>query len=717
MSIYNRHFFSLYILNLRTFVLTILVLIAPSKALSQAEKSITESIHGRVLEDPYRWMEQSPEKLKDWLENENHTFSDYANKNKEFSFFRKEIEKSVTAASIFSNLQPTQKGLYYLAQISGSEISSLKLSQPNSWEKSIDINLINDGKKDKSGSRILYYHASPSGRLIVYGLTFGGDENSTMKIFDVDAKTEGSETLELSTYPYVRFLPDESGFFYVKSKSGSNADQADTYAIMLHIIGKKYTEDEVIFSGKEETRSSNFSLDGLTVEALPKAKVYLATATQGVSGTYRIYYKRFDQLAPKYNWTLIASEKEGIIGYSANSSSLFLHMNAENGKSHIESVDFAKGKINRKLVRGYKDDSIDQISASEDAIYLISRKNLRTRLVRIPFTQKKEEDYSYPIGEELYAIFSPLYGKGIFIQRRSYKFPDRFFQFDITSRKEKLISAMTSSEPVANLEVIEARAQSYDKTEIPYFIIKSMSTALSKETPAILNSYAAYGTVTTSSYNRNAKAWYESGGIRIECMARGGGDLGEAWHEAGKRAKKKNSVLDTIACAEDLVKKGYTSPKKLGFIGSSAGGIIVGALVTQRPDLFAAVVGNVAAVHLARLKYTRYGPDNISEFGDIDDPVEGPIILDLDGYYSIKRGNSYPSVLMTHGYNDARVPVWMPAKFAARLKENKADKRPIFMRTYFNNGHGFDASVSEKIQLWTDIYSFFSKELQSTGSN
>jgi prolyl oligopeptidase len=201
-------------------------------------------------------------------------------------------------------------------------------------------------------------------------------------------------------------------------------------------------------------------------------------------------------------------------------------------------------------------------------------------------------------------------------------------------------------------------------------------------------------------------AWYELGGIRATCHVRGGGAYGEEWHLAGKQATKANTWKDLIACAEYLIKQGYTSSAKIGIHGGSAGGILIGRAMTERPDLFAVAVPEVGVLNAVRAETSANGVPNIPEFGTVKDEKQFAALLEMDAYHHVKDGVKYPATLLFHGINDPRVPPWMSLKMAAQLQAANASGKPIMLRIDYANGHGVGSTKTQRQEQYADMWSF-----------
>jgi prolyl oligopeptidase len=224
--------------------------------------------------------------------------------------------------------------------------------------------------------------------------------------------------------------------------------------------------------------------------------------------------------------------------------------------------------------------------------------------------------------------------------------------------------------------------------------------------PCLLMGYGSYGFSWEPSYQQTFHTWYEQGGILAIAHVRGGGENGEQWYRAGFQQTKPNTWKDFIACAEYLVDQRYTSPAKLAGESVSAGGILIGRAITDRPDLFAVGISRVGILNTVRFITTTNGVTNIPEFGSCDTEAGFQSLYTMDAFLHIRDGVNYPAMLITHGIHDPRVEPWQSAKFAARIQSASANHKPVLLRIDYEAGHGSGSTKTQLIQERADIFAF-----------
>ena len=257
-----------------------------------------------------------------------------------------------------------------------------------------------------------------------------------------------------------------------------------------------------------------------------------------------------------------------------------------------------------------------------------------------------------------------------------------------------------------DLTSVEVEARSYDGTMIPLSIVYKQGTRLDGTNPTLLWGYGAYGFSQDPSYDPLLLAWIGHGGVFAVAHVRGGGEFGYEWYQAGYKLTKPNTWKDFIACAEYLVENKYTSPQRLAGIGGSAGGILIGRAITERPDLFGAAIAVVGCMDLLRMETTPNGVQNIPEFGTVKTKDGFKALYEMSSYDHVKDGTKYPAVMLMTGINDPRVEPWQSAKMAARLQAATTSGKPVLLRVDYEAGHGVGSTKKQTEEQLADRWTF-----------
>jgi prolyl oligopeptidase len=270
---------------------------------------------------------------------------------------------------------------------------------------------------------------------------------------------------------------------------------------------------------------------------------------------------------------------------------------------------------------------------------------------------------------------------------------------------------MTSPASFADIEVVREFAVSKDGTRVPLNILRKKGVKLDGKNPTLLTGYGGYGICLTPAFSSTRRAWFDAGGVFVVANLRGGGEFGEDWHKAGNLTHKQNVFDDFIACAEHLIRRGYTSPGKLAVMGGSNGGLLMGAFLTQRPDVARAVVARVGIYDMLRVELDPNGVFNVTEFGSVKDPDQFKALYAYSPYHHVKPGAAYPAVLFPCGENDGRVNPAHSRKMIARLQAATSSGRPVLLGINSQAGHGIGSALSIRVNQMADVYSFLFDQL------
>jgi prolyl oligopeptidase len=306
----------------------------------------------------------------------------------------------------------------------------------------------------------------------------------------------------------------------------------------------------------------------------------------------------------------------------------------------------------------------------------------------------------------------PMEGDDILFRNQSYTETPAWYTYKAKSKTpvEKTPMAMTASVSFADAEAVREMATSKDGTKVPINILRRKDTKLDGNNPVMLTGYGGYGVSLQPGMNPVSRIWLDMGGVIAIANLRGGGEFGEEWHKAGNLAKKQNVFDDFYACAKYLVDAKYTNPQKLGIQGGSNGGLLMGAVMVQHPEMYKAVVSHVGIYDMLRVELTPNGAFNVTEFGTVKDPELFKALYAYSPYHNVKDGTAYPSVLFMTGANDPRVEPYNSRKMTARLQAATSGGI-VLLRTNENTGHGMGTPLEDQIDEQADVLSFYVKEL------
>ena len=302
-------------------------------------------------------------------------------------------------------------------------------------------------------------------------------------------------------------------------------------------------------------------------------------------------------------------------------------------------------------------------------------------------------------------------GSSALVEYSGWVIPSRWERYDVRSGSLTQIYGLKPAADYSQVEFTVQFATSKDGTRVPYTVLRRAGMAANSNAPGILTAYGGYGLEVEPSFIGTALAWIESGGVYAVANIRGGGEYGEAWHLNGRLTTKQNDYDDFAACARSLVDTGWVSPTRLGIVGGSNGGLLMGAALTQHPELYRAVVSFAGDYDMLRVEDSPNGRFNVTEFGTVKNEAQFRALLGYSPYHNVQSGADYPAVLMIAGENDPRVPPWQSRKMAARLQASSKSMHPIMLITRREAGHGIGASFSQRLGDRSAEYVFFANEL------
>jgi prolyl oligopeptidase len=353
------------------------------------------------------------------------------------------------------------------------------------------------------------------------------------------------------------------------------------------------------------------------------------------------------------------------------------------------------------------DQVLFDMAAARDGLYFESRDGAVKRLKRLAWNAKGAREIKLPLeGAASLLSVSPAI-PGAIVTLTAWTRAREIYAVDSSGNASNTkLQPLGPFDAPEGLVTTEVRVKSHDGALVPLSIMHRAGVKLDGTNPTLLYGYGAYGITEEPSFRSTRTAWFERGGVYAVANVRGSGVYGEDWYKAGYKATKPNTWKDLIACAEYLIAQKYTSSTKLGILGGSAGGILVGRAITERPDLFAAAVSAVGVLDAVRAETTANGIPNIPEFGTVKKEDEFRALLAMSSYHHVKPGTPYPAVLLVHGVNDPRVDVWHSSKMAARLLASTTSGKPVLLDLDYEGGHGVGDTKAQRQRQTTDIYAF-----------
>jgi prolyl oligopeptidase len=671
----------------------------PARLPTAPARPVTDRYFETSVADPYRWMEDSKDpELRKWLDAQD----DYARQSIARDARRASLERELRqlAEATTKVLQVERWGgrFFILRTDRSAQVARLFVRDSISGP---DRLLIDPSVLDSEGKHyaIDYFVASPDGAHVAFGVSANGaHDRSVLRIVDVKTGKWLEDSIDrtiLSSGGALSWMPDAKAFFYLQFSPPSAAAKGTVYEkirVMLHRLGTNPAKDRAFFGYGVEGAPPIGPDDIPAIVVSPASKQHLFAQVQhGVEPELALYVATAptgEESQPV--WRKLLDTDAAVTAFDARQDDLYLLSHRASPKfqlikTHVSSCDIAKGTV----VADGGDAVIARFGLASDGIYLrLALDGGFGRIQVIPYQSGKSHSATTQPGAMSGLSTNPLEPGAIFKVESWTRGPRWYVQSPDDGSKSDAFGAEATSS-AEGIESIEVEARSKDGTLVPLSIIYKAGTKRDGSHPTVLKGYGSYGISLTPRFDPLILPWLERGGIWAIGHVRGGGERGNDWHRSGIKEHKQNAIDDFIACAHYLIDHGYTSSAKLAAEGTSAGGLLLGAAITEDPALFAAAVIRVGLLDMLRYETEpNIGRINIPEFGTVKNQADFASLLRMSPYHRVRDGVAYPAVLLTTGLNDPNSAPWHSAKMAARLQAASVSGKPILLRVDKDAGHG-----------------------------
>ena len=703
----------------RLLLISVLVCAGTAQAAPPAAPmhAASDSYFGTTVNDSYRYMEDlSAPEVQQWAKAQ----SDYTRSVLDAIPGRAKLLARIEQleGSVQSRITTVKRlpGELYFYEKRGAKDNQFKLFMRHGLGGAETVLVDPDALAKAAGSlvAITFFEPSYNGRLVAYGLSEGGSEEASIHVLDVATKKEVIAPIDRAHYSGASWASDDSGFYYLRQRLlAPRTPETEKYknqTAYFHALKGSGTDPVIIEAGTSDRiaiRAEEFPI----VYTVPETPWVVAIPGNGVQNEITAYVApEADMKKTNLKWRKLFDSSDDVTSFAIHGDDLYLlsHRNAlrfQVLKTSLSHPDLA----NAQLVVAPGREVVVGISAAKDALYINARDGSVAKLYRLAWgAGSRPEPLALPLEGSLEMASVDPRVAGAVVMLGSWT---RDFGFYALAPKSGrfIDTGLQKVGPYGapdNLVAREVLVKAADGVDVPLSIVYPKSARLDGSNPTLLYGYGSYGITDDPVYIPRFLAWYELGGVRATCHVRGGGAYGEEWHLAGKLATKPNTWKDFIACAEYLIKEGYTTSARLGIHGGSAGGILIGRAMTERPDLFAVAVPEVGVLNALRSENSANGVPNIPEFGTATNEKQFPSLLEMDALYHVKDGVRYPATLLIHGINDPRVSPWESMKMAARLQAATSSGKPVLLRLDYAGGHGVGSTKTQRQEQYADLWSF-----------
>jgi prolyl oligopeptidase len=674
------------------------------------KKPVVDVLHGYRISDDYRWLEDwSDPAVQAWSDAQNR----YARHVLDSLPSRAAIEQRVDR--LLADASPTYSSL----AVRNGIVFAIKSQPPKQQPLLVGLASVDDlvservvldpNVLDPSGETTIdFYDPSVDGRLVAVSLSAGGTENGTVHVLDVATGKELADRIPGvnggTAGGSVAWNADGTGFFYTRYPTPGERpaeDLAFYQEVWFHTLGTPLSEDRYSL-GKDFPRIAETKLD-----TSADGRWGLATVENGDGGQYEHFLR-----GPDGAWHRITRFEDGVtVARFGPGDVLYLLSNHDAPRGRILRLPLATPSLAAAVaVVGESEVAIRDVTATDAFLFVLDQLG-GPEQVRI-FDLAGHSRGVLP-APDLAAVSAPvrLTGNTILYRVETFFDPPGWYRFTPAEGKP-VRTALYKVSPAdfSDCEVVRETAVSLDGTRVPLSILRRKGTVLDHDNPTLLTGYGGFDVPTAPRFDPGAKAWLEQGGVLAVANIRGGGEFGQTWHLGGNLTHKQNVFDDFAACARRLIELGYTKPARLAIEGGSNGGLLVGAMLTQHPELFRAVVCHVGLLDMLRYERFANGQFNVTEYGSVADREQFLAIRAYSPYQNVVFGVPYPAVLFLTGANDPRVDPANSRKMTAILKADSALGLPVLLRTSATTGH-IGSPLSARVAIATDVYAFLFHEL------
>ena len=666
-----------------------------------------DELHGVKVPDPYRWLEDDVRESKDvaaWVEAENKVTMSYLEAISQRDAIRKRLTelwnyekysapfKAGSRYFYFKNDGLQNQSVLYKQDSLDAEPSVL--IDPNAWSKDGTVAL---------GSTSF----SDDGRYMAYSVADAGSDWNTWRILEVETGRLLDDELKWVKFSGAAWTSDHRGFFYGRYDApppGAAFQKTNlNQKVYYHRVGTSQSQDVLVYKRPDEPTW------GFGLRVSEDGRYLIITVWKGTNDKYRVLYK---DLTEPYGMPIeLIDHFNDEYSFVGNDGTTFYFVtDLQASRKRVVAIDTRNPTVIREVIPQAAE-TLAGADIIANQFVLTYLKDAKTQVKVHAIDGRLMREVQFPGIGSATGFTGKRTETETFYSFSSFATPPSIFRYDLLTGESKLLRRASVKFNPDDYEVKQVFYSSKDGTRVPMFVAHKKGLKLDGSNPTLLYGYGGFSIALTPSFSVSRLAWMEMGGVYAMPNLRGGGEYGEEWHKAGTKLQKQNVFDDFIAAAEWLIKNNYTQPAKLGIQGGSNGGLLVGACMTQRPDLFGACLPAVGVMDMLRFHKFTAGRFWVDDYGSADNPDEFKALLAYSPYHSLKAQTRYPATLVTTADTDDRVVPGHSFKFAARLQESHSGDAPVLIRVETRAGHGAGKPTSKLIEETADLWAFLVKNL------
>ena len=709
----------MYRFSMPPWLILICLILVPGPPLNAQEQNLVypptktveqvDDFHGTKVEDPYRWLEddvRTSKDVADWVEAENKVTFDFLKSIPQ----RETIQKRMTELWNYEKIGAPFKrgGRFYFSRNDGLQNQNVLFQQdtleseaqvlldPNSWSK--------DGTIALSGSAF-----SDNGRYVAYGVQDAGSDWNTWKILEIESGKVLDDELKWVKFSGADWTPDSRGFFYARypqPEEGAAFQSLNTnMKVYYHRVGTPQSADVLVYERPDHPDW------GFQLSVSEDGHYLIITVWVGTDDRYRIVVK---DLTEPYGlpYELIDNFEHEYSFVGNDDHVLYFQTNVDAPLRRVIGIDLKKpARENWKEIIPQTENALDGVGIVGNMFVCHYLKDAKTQVRLHQMDGTFVREVAFPGIGTASGFDGRRKDTDTFYSFSSFALPTTTFRYNMITGESKLFRKADVKFNPDDYETSQIFYTSKDGTKVPMFLCHKKGLKLDATNPTLLYGYGGFNISITPSFSVSRLTWMEMGGVLAVANLRGGGEYGEPWHKAGTKQNKQNVFDDFIAAAEWLIANKYTSPKKLAIQGGSNGGLLVGACMTQRPDLYGACLPAVGVMDMLRFHKFTAGRFWTDDYGSADVAEEFTALQKYSPYHNLKGGTQYPATLITTADTDDRVVPGHSFKFAAQLQACQSGTAPTLIRIETRAGHGAGKPTAKIIEEASDQWAFLVKTL------
>ncbi len=667
-----------------------------------------DKLHGLDIPDPYRWMEDIDSKeTLDWINSQNEYTFNYLKKIPA----RDKVLNRLTELWDYEKIsQPSLRGgKYFFYSHDGLQNQAVLY-----WKEALDgeSNVLIDPNSFSDDGTVAMNEAvvSPDGKLVAYSKAEAGSDWKEWRVREVETGLDRDDVVKWAKFTGASWTKDSEGFFYSRydePKEGTELKKANYYQkLYYHKVGDDQIEDELVYEDKENKEW------GFSGEVSDDGKFLVIVVWQGTNRENCIFYKSLEN--GKAEVVKLLTEFDASYDFVGNDNNIFyFQTDLDAPFSKIIAIDVNNPeRENWKEIVPESSDNLESSHLMKDNIIMTYLHDASSRVVAFNLKDDSSEDFELPGMGTVGGFSGKRENTERFYTFTGFTTPSVIYRHDFETGENSVYNRAKVDFNPDDYSSKQIFYKSKDGTQIPLFICHKKGLELNGSNPTYLYGYGGFNISLTPAFSLINAVWMEMGGVIAIANLRGGGEYGSAWHKSGSMHNRQNVFDDCIAAAEWLIANNYTNNKKLALGGGSNGGLLVGACMTQRPDLFAACLPSVGVLDMLRFHKFTIGWAWASDYGSPDDPDDFEYILKYSPLHNLKKGVQYPATLVRTGDHDDRVFPAHSFKYAAELQHVQTGEKPVMIRIETRAGHGMGKPTAKIIEEAADGWTFLVENLK-----